>query len=148
MTKKDKWDKTNIILMCLFTFIIALGTAFIAVGTYKLAFKDVEQIKKDIQNLSISRGRCLTPNALWGIVKFNGVPAKSAIISITNINTGDTKILTTNDKGEYAESAGNFPNCWVGGDKVKINACVSNECNTKEIVFTLDNGGIRVDFNI
>ena len=150
MTKKDKWDKTNIILMCIFTGIIALGTAIISVGTYKLAFKDVEEIKESIQNFSISRGRCLTPNPVYGIVKYktNGVRVENAMINITNLNTRDSSVLITNKNGEYAESVGNFPNCWVGGDKIKISACDLNKCVIKDVTFSLEGGGMKIDFEI
>ncbi|MEK6808679.1 MAG: hypothetical protein AABY14_03265, partial [Nanoarchaeota archaeon] len=81
-------------------------------------------------------------------VRYNSFPAKNAEVTITNLNTGDEKQLLTNENGEYIENASNFPNCWIGGDKIKLTACVSNKCITKEIVFLLEGGGTEVHIDI
>lgn len=149
--KKDNLDKIYILSMCIFTGLIAVGTIVTAIATYKLyelALKEIPEIKENLQNLTISRGRCITPHLLVGKVRHNNFPAKNAKVTITNLNTGDEKQLLTNENGEYIENTSSFPNCWIGGDKIELTACVSNKCSTKEIVFLLEGGGTEVHIDI
>lgn len=141
MAKKDCWDKTHIVGMLFLTALIALGTLI-------LALKEAPEIRESLENLTISRGRCLTPNIIYGRVTYNGNPVSNAEVTMRNINTGDSKNVVTDESGSYLESVGNFPNCWIGGDRIKIDSCISNKCGTKEIVFSLEGGGIEVNVEI
>ena len=64
MAKKDRWDKINIVGMLFLTLLIA-------VGTLKVAFKEAPEIRESLQNLTVSRGGCLTPNAIYGTVTYS-----------------------------------------------------------------------------
>lgn len=141
MVKKDWWDKISIVGMLFLTALIALGTL-------RVAFKEAPEIRESLQNLTISRGGCLTPNVIYGTITYNGNLAPNAEVIIRNINTGNSKSLVTDKSGRYLESVGNFPNCWIGGDRIKIDSCVSNKCGTKEIIFSLESGGIEVNVDI
>lgn len=141
MAKKDCWDKSYIIG-------ILVLTAFIALGTLKVAFKEAPEIRESLQNLTVSRGGCLTPNAIYGTVIHKGNPVPNVEVIVRNINTGDSKSLVTDGSGRYLESVGNFPNCWIGGDRIKIDSCISNKCGTKEVVFSFEGGGIEVNVEI
>jgi len=123
-------------------------TALTALGTLKVAFKEAPEIRESLQDLAVSRGACLTPNVIYGTVTYNGNPAPNVEVIVRNINTGDSKQLVTDESGRYLESVGNFPNCWIGGDRIKIDSCISNKCGTQEIVFSLEGGGIEINIEI
>ena len=141
MKKKKETDVYYKLLMVLFTGLIALGTL-------RLAFFSVPELSKNIENITIERGKCIHPHVIYGIVTSFYNPPKIATLTITNKNTGDRKIMLTNEGGEYVENIANFPNCWVGGDNIEISACIENTCNKKEFIFKLEGGGTRTDIKI
>ena len=147
-TKKDLWDKSYIVIMCSFTLIIAIGTVVIAIGTYRLAFHSVPSLSEDIKNATITpRGRCMLPHPFYGRVTFDGKPASNANVTIGNYNTNEEDSFFTNENGEYLFEAANFPNCWVGGDKIHISACIGDYCKYKELIFQNNNGGTQIDID-
>ncbi len=145
--KESVWNSYKIVVITI-AGLAAMAGVFGAIATWHLAFTSVPEIKEEIKNSTfIERGRCLIPNALYGVVKNQGERVGSATIMLTNINTNETKVLKTNEQGEWVESVGNFRNCWIGGDDIKISACFSDKCYDKELIYSLDGGGIQVDFD-
>ena len=64
------------------------------------------------------------------------------VMKLTNLTTGDTLPITTNEDGVYVADAANFTNGYTVGDVVEIEA--NNASPTYDTNIDITNGDIRL----
>ena len=79
------------------------------------------------------------PHPISGRVYMFGEPMAFFGITVTNIDSGESKAVDTNEFGDYLVDLGNFKKEYRNGDKIKIKACSNNP--SCESIIEVEGGG-------
>lgn len=72
-------------------------------------------------NEKIDRGPCpMAPDIIYGIININQAPVEGITIILKNERINSILTTETSQDGRYQLTIGNFPECWLEGDKISI----------------------------